>query len=101
MANITETYEIHLKKADGTQGDTLFSVTIFVPQEKVHIYDDYQWDSHNGLITAKDTRLDRRVVIPHTGYTTGALTPEQLKLYEEGNIILTKITALDYDFWYY
>ena len=73
-------------------GKTVFSIVVDIDTDK---YDDYQWDSKTGLVTAVDVTdaARKRVIIPYTGNGTGTLEP--------GPFEATGITKMDYNFWYY
>lgn len=83
----TKTYQI-------IQNDiALLSITIEV-DGITDPYIDYQWDSKTGLVTAAlATNPTKRVIIPHTGNSLGAIEP--------GSFKITNATAVDYNYWYY
>lgn len=80
-------------------GVNVFSITITIPDSEIAYYDKYQWDSKTGQVTAYDSRLERRVLVPHVDNTVakngtvGTLKPKDFET--------TNILSMEYDYLYY
>lgn len=81
----TKTFKIFQREQE------VMSITITVPDNTT--YDDIQWDSKTGLVTAKVNGASNRTLIPFTGVSLGALEPEP---YTTENI-----TSMKHHYWYY
>lgn len=70
------------------------SITLTISEGDILKYEDYQWDSRTGLVTAKLKGETKRVVLPYSGNGIVALQPGIEP--EKSNTI----SSLDYDYLY-
>lgn len=89
MADISQTYTFY----QGENAEKVMEITITVPSEQLSVLEDFEWDSKTGTVTALNKNTQKRVLIPHSGNSTGTLKPERFSY--------NNIRSVEYDLLYY